>query len=359
MKKIKGQPLNIEMEIDEYNDVHIFDKSRLCTHCHYYGHTTEECKYQKNELPETAFEAYMSAKYPISREPTREQLSVFNRYNIRDNAYSRENDDLKTAEREYLIGYTRATLNFLTNKRRQMQCFVLDGTQLGMTTALLDTFPDNCSVHITNPCATVMVDVPGCPYNKYAFGGKAVNLYGCMAHEFFNYLAEGVFFKTISPKDTPKYSLVWFDTCGKINQDNLRVVELLFRFRCFREDGPSIFAMTFSSRQNGKEYYSPNEDTMAYNNAMRMDKHLREFVELFEYTVFRPKSAFLPVTKKAMYTLVYCVYPKSWNPDATTRILLEKVLNNAVISNRYARNPQIFTYEFWQPPSVKKRKRLT
>lgn len=302
------------------------------------------------ELPETIFEAFMFSEFPLTREPTVEQLKSYHSYEEKDKEYSTKNTDEneKVAERKLLIGYTRAALAF-GDKETQPMVYSLDSKNLKMTTATLSS-DLNASVHIANPCTCFIVDQPECPYNRYAELGHPVAMFACTAWEYFDALGRAILEGLLKYDDGPCYALLWIDTCGKVDNKDIQTIDLAFRFDCFRRNGPSILALTFSSRQKNPYVKRKRDSTMAYGNSQVLIAHVKRLAKRYMYKVFQPSTQCVPICKKNMYTLIFCVYPKSWKSTKYTLFELHKALDMSAQGNIWCRNlDDVFQYEFWSP----------
>lgn len=262
----------------------------------------------------------MREKFPLGRVSSVQDQERFYIYENHKDAGE------KKEERQELAELTRVVLNY-GEQEEQPDMWMLDHVDLSMTLQCLKRFR-TANIYIPNPCIDIIAkNAPYRALNKHC--PNQINLYGCTAEEQLQFMADCIetpYVRTVRPR----FSFVWYDTCGYCQDEQYQTIELFSRLDIMRLNGPSVFAVTFSHRDNNTHMSKENKQKHKFSKRTLVDDWVFTCFEAEGYKILKPSRLRFPRVKALVYTWIYIVIPPTWEHTLDELNKLHEELNQTL-----------------------------
>jgi hypothetical protein len=149
------------------------------------------------------------------------------------------------------------------------------------------------------------------------------------------------------------FSLAWYDTCGACHDEQYQTIELFARMHLMRQDGPSIFAVTFSHRDENRHLDSDVCSTHRAAKRYIVKNWVHQCFEDVGYYVRVPARLALPRIKKSVYTWIFVICPNGWKRSIEDIQAMDQSMNQALENFEMRKGfYPIVTVDLYQPVSI-------
>jgi hypothetical protein len=241
----------------------------------------------------------LTKAFPLTREPTAKQLKEFNSYEKKAQTYAKSQRNTKMAERDLVFCLADVCRTF--GERDPLHMYFFDSADQACAVRAFEFFGEKNvdGVWTPNSCASEMIKKPYSPHQSFLEKGYPVHLFAATSYELHDVLDVN------TDAEVPHFTLDWTDGCLTPTDMDNRSIHQKFKLGLFRQNGPSIFAITFSWR--GDKSGQNMEKGERADEAAKLIPHI---AAKYRYMCNR---LFFPSTRKGnVYTLVYYIIPPGW-----------------------------------------------